>query len=233
MIVVDRTSVQQSNLAQVYKAAETFVNQRLAVNDLVAIFATTNRPILLQNFTNNKVRLIEALKKATAGTSVQLQEATGDAARADLVRAQSEEGRAEVRQTDERADEQRNQLLTDNARGIDTAFANLRDQIQTLAVINSVLALTKVYSQVPGRKSIVLYSEGFVVNNDTKAPFEAMIGAANHANFTINTVAAGGLEARTPTGTVLPRRARPIEETEDRMSVTGGESGLTAWSSRT
>jgi VWFA-related protein len=230
VIIVDRTSVQQANLVQVYKAAENFVNTRLATNDFVAVFATTNRPIMLQNFTNNKARLLEAMKKATAGTSVPLQEATGDAARAELVRAQTDAALNPVSgaepNADAKADARRNQLLDDNAAGIDTAFANLRDQIQTLAVINSILALTKVYGAVPGRKSIVLYSEGFIVNNDTKAPFEAMIGAANRANFTINTVSATGLEARAATGNVLPRRGRPIEESDDRMLVSGGESGM-------
>lgn len=225
MIVVDRGSVLGPNLAQVYKAGEAFVNTRLATNDLVAVLATTNHPILLQNFTNNKTRLLDALKKATAGTSVPLQEATGDAARAELVRAQGDESATFVN-NDEVVDQRRNQLLTDNARGIDTAFANLRDQIQTLAVINSIMALTRVYGGVPGRKSIVLYSEGFIVNDDTKAPFDAMVGAANRANFTINTVSAVGLEARTPTGSVLPVRTRPIEERDDRMAVVGGESGL-------
>jgi VWFA-related protein len=226
LIIVDRTSVQTGNLAQVYRAGESFVNGRLATNDLVAVFASTNRPILLQNFTNNKTRLLDALKKATAGTSVPIQEATGDAARAELVRAQGDEGKTVNPADDEAVDARRNQLLTDNANGIDTAFANLRDQIQTLAVINSVLALTRVYGGVPGRKSIVLYSEGFVVNNDTKGPFEAMIGAANRANFTINTVSATGLEARVPTGAVRPAPGRPIEETDARMAVQGGESGL-------
>ena len=144
MIVIDRTSVQSPNLAQVYKAGESFVNQRLATNDLVAILASTNRPILLQNFTNNKTKLLDALKKATAGTSVPLQEATGDAARAELVRAQNDTTLTTGLNNDEVVDQRRNQLLTDNAAGIDTAFANLRDQIQTLDVINCILALTRV-----------------------------------------------------------------------------------------
>ncbi len=231
LIVVDRTSVQQANLTQVYKAAETFVNDRLATNDLVAVFATTNRPILLQNFTNSKPRLLEALKKATAGTSVPLQEATGDAARAELSRAQTVEATTTATEPtsdakDALEDERRADILNANANGIDTAFVALREQIQTLAVINSILALTKVYGPVPGRKSVVLYSEGFVVNSDTEAPFDAMVGAANRANIAINTVSSAGLEARVPSGQVQPRRGRPLEESDDRMLVSGGESGM-------
>lgn len=169
------------------------------------------------------------MKIATTGTSVALQEAVTNANREALAEAQSNEltmARDVKNTNDELADERRNKLLASNAAGIDTTFANLRDQIQTLTLINSILALTKVYANVTGRKSVVLYSEGFVVNDETEAPFEAMIGAANRANFSINTVSAGGLLARAPTGAVLPRRGQPIEESDDRMLVSGGESGM-------
>lgn len=230
MIVVDRTSVQQGNLVQVGKAAETFVNDRLAINDLVAVFVTTNRPVMLQNFTNNKAKLVEAIKKATAGTSVPLGEslAVGDRALAAEIQSAgtgaSTEANPDVRGAIQ--DAERANLLDANARGIDTAFTDIRDQFQALTLINAVVALTKVYSNVPGRKSMVLYSEGFVVTNTTERAFDAMVGTANRANFTINTVSAGGLQASAPSGAVLPRRGRPIEESDDRMLVSGGESGM-------
>jgi VWFA-related protein len=229
MIVVDRTSVTQGNLVQIGKAAETFVNDRLAINDLVAVFVTTNRPVMLQNFTNNKPKLVEAIKKATAGTSVSLAESlsAGDRAlAAEIQGAGPITDPAGTALSDAKQDAERSNLLDANARGIDTAFTEIRDQFQALTLINAVVALTKVYSNVPGRKSMVLYSEGFVVDNNTDGAFEAMIGAANRANFTINTVSAGGLLASEPTGNVLPRRGRPIEESEDRMLVSGGESGM-------
>ena len=223
IIMVDRTSVQSGNLVQVARAAETFVNEKLAVNDLVAVFATTSRPVMLQNFTNNKPRLIEAIKKATAGTSVPLQESLSTSDRA---LAGELAGSTNPEVTDAQQDATRNNILEANARGIDTAFSDLRDQMQSLTLINSVLALTRVYSNIPGRKSMVLYSEGFVVDDETERAFDAMIGAANRANFTINTVAATGLQASAPTGNVLPRRGRPLEESDDRMLVQGGESGM-------
>ncbi len=69
IIIVDRTSVVRENLAQVFKSSEKFVNERLALNDMVAVFANTNRPVMLQNFTNNKPKLLEALKHATGHDS--------------------------------------------------------------------------------------------------------------------------------------------------------------------
>ncbi len=123
-------------------------------------------------------------------------------------------------------DQRRNDLLENNAKGIDTAFSTIRDQIQALAIINSILTLTKVYGSVTGRKSIVLFSEGLIVSTESKAAFEAMIGAANRANFTINTVSAAGLTASAPGGRVQPRNTTSVYESRDRMLVSGGESGL-------
>ena len=229
IIIVDRTSVTRENLSQVLKSSEKFVNERLALNDMVAVFASTNRPVMMQNFTNNKPKLLEALKRATAGTSVQLQEATGDAARVDLASAQAAEAQSPqttANANDDVADQRRNDLLENNAKGIDTAFAAIRDQIQALAIINSILTLTKVYGSVTGRKSIVLFSEGMTVSTESKAAFEAMIGAANRANFTINTVSAAGLSANAPSGRVQPRNTTSIYESRDRIYVQGGESGM-------
>lgn len=225
LLVVDRGSVQTENLVQIRRAAERFVEERLATNDLVGVFVTTNQLVMVQNFTSNKTRLLRAIETATQGTSVALQESLDADARARLVEAQNAAG-APPSNDPEQRDAELNRLLADAAAGIDTAFANIRDQVQALSVVNGLLALTKLYSAIPGRKSIVLYSEGFVVADETKGAFDAMIAAANRGNFTIYPVSAGGLSATVRTGAVMPRRGRPIEETDERMTVQGGESGL-------
>jgi VWFA-related protein len=225
LVVVDRGTVGAGNLVQVKRASERFVRERLATNDLVAVFAATDRLVLLQNFTSNKDRLLSALERATAGTSVQLQESLDPAAREMLAEAQSQAGKIPS-DTPEAKDQELNRRLGAAAAGIDTTFAALRDQIQTLAVVNSLLALTKLYAPIAGRKSIVLFSEGFVLTDDAEGPFAALVGAANRGNFTIYPVSAAGLTATVRTGNVMPRRGTPIEESDDRMAVSGGESGL-------
>lgn len=233
LILIDRSSVQQENLVQVSKAAEKFINERLAVNDLVAVFITANRLYMVQNFTNSKPRLLEAVKQATAGTSVLLAEPTTDSKRVTLVNAQADlQGPQSTtdfsRETNQNsdADTQLTRTLEYNAAGIDIEFANLRDQIQALSLIQSILALTKVYANVPGRKSVVLYSEGFVVTADTEGAFKSMISAANRGNFTINTVSAEGLEVVIRQDNRRTRNRQAFEESDSRMLVEGGESGL-------
>lgn len=228
LVVVDRSSVQQGNLVQVARAAERFVNERLATNDLVAVFATTSRLVMLQNFTSNKTKLLDAIRLATQGTSVGLRESLDPVDRQKLAAEQSLPGDPPPLPGDAAANDARLYATLDrNAAGIDSTFASLRDQIQALSVINGLLTLTKVYSNVEGRKSILLYSEGFVVTDDTDAALEAAVAAANRNNFTIYAVSAAGLEATVRTGAVQPRTPRvALEESDARMTVSGGESGL-------
>jgi VWFA-related protein len=231
LVVVDRGTVQQENLGAVYRAAERFVEERLATNDLVAVFTTTSRLTMLQNFTHDKRKLLDALKRATTGGSIQLQESLSPDARRRIATDQTKaEGpppnlSAEAGPVNE-YDAELHRKLDDAAAGIDTTFVAIRDRIQALAVVEGVLALTKLYASVGGRKSILLYSEGFVVGDDADGAFKAMVGAANRGNFAIYPVSAGGLAASAPTGNVMPRPGTPIEESEQRMAVSGGESGL-------
>jgi VWFA-related protein len=219
MIVIDRGSVQRSELSQVYRTVEKFINERLAVNDAVAVFGVTSRPILIQNFTNDKTKLLDAMKRVTAGTSVPLAEATDEALRVDLLNAQG----TPVPDF--------GNVLANTARGVDTFSANLRDQIQTLGLVGCLKAIAKAAGTVRGRKTMILYSTGFVVTKETDGPFKAMLSDANRANLTINAVDAAGLDARVgggePLGQYTGRAgAAPGEGGEGRISVEEGESTL-------
>lgn len=215
LIVVDRGTVQRANLAQIYRTVERFISERLAVTDAVAVFGVTSRPIMVQNFTNDKAKLLEAMRRVTAGTSVPLQEAIGDAARVDLVNAQS---------TDRTSFES---ALEQTARGVDRYSATLRDQIQTLGLIGCVKAIAKAAGTVEGRKTMILFSEGFAVTHDTENAFTGMIGDANRANLTINAVDAAGLDAGVNDRSVSTSRGiTGVNESDSRISVSEGESTL-------
>lgn len=232
IIMVDRTSIEQPELKQVFEASERFINEKLAINDLVAVFVTTTRPVMIQNFTNNKTRLVDAMRVATAGTSVLLQEPVTNSRRADLTAITQVllDGVSNLPPGTEGGDaaaaERLQSILDANANGVESYFSVLRDQIQALAIINSIVALAQAYSEVPGRKSMVLYSAGLVMNVEVKGAFNAMVSAANRANLTINTVDVAGLDASVRPARVQPRAVRPLEESENRMLVEGGESGM-------
>ena len=51
----------------------------------------------------------------------------------------------------------------------------------------------KGLTPVPGRKSILYFTEALTVTDSLKAKFDALIGEANRANITVFTVDAAGL----------------------------------------
>src|SRR5436190_451259 len=67
-----------------------------------------------------------------------------------------------------------------------------RDQ-QGFATINSLLAVINPMQNLPGRKTIIFFSEGLKMPPDVQAKFPSVINAANRANVAIYTVDAGGL----------------------------------------
>jgi hypothetical protein len=67
-----------------------------------------------------------------------------------------------------------------------------RDQ-QGFATINGLLAVINPMRNLPGRKTIIFFSEGLVMPTSVQAKFPAVISAANRANVAIYAIDAAGL----------------------------------------
>jgi VWFA-related protein len=77
-----------------------------------------------------------------------------------------------------------------------------RDQ-EGFATINSLLAVISPMQNLPGRKTIIFFSEGLKMPPNVQQKFPAVINAANRANVSIYTIDAAGL--RIESGTVEAR----------------------------
>src|SRR3954454_25128712 len=67
-----------------------------------------------------------------------------------------------------------------------------RDQAG-FATINSLLAVINPMRNLPGRKTIIFFSEGLAMPTSGQAKFPAVISAANRANVSIYAIDAAGL----------------------------------------
>ncbi len=232
IIVVDRTSIRQLNLREVNRAAQRFVNERLAPHDLVAVFACSSSLVLLQNFTNDKARLSKALETATqtaGGTNdVPMLADTGAIDASILVSGaaslvdQAQPGGALAAAADLA------QRLNQIALGIEATLAGLRDQMQATALITDLIALIRLYGHIKGRKSLLLYSEGFAVNSTVESAFSSMIGAANRSNFACYTIDAAGLRTNAPGPAIAVTPASSVRNTRGDNTLVDieGNSGL-------
>jgi VWFA-related protein len=69
-----------------------------------------------------------------------------------------------------------------------------RDQ-QGAATTNGLLAVAASLGRLPGRKAIILFSEGLIIPPSALEPFRAIVNAANKNNVSVYSVDAAGLRA--------------------------------------
>ena len=83
--------------------------------------------------------------------------------------------------------------------GMMRSFEALERDQQGLATSNGLLAVVQGLQRVPGRKTIVFFSEGMMIPDRVLAQFQAVIANANRANVAIYTMDAAGLRVHSPT----------------------------------
>jgi VWFA-related protein len=204
IVVVDRTSLDQRDLKSTLEAGNKFLNERLQPNDLVSVFVASNRLIKIQDFTNNKEKLLRALQIATGGGGQRIELSQEDITASQVEIFSSDPSAQQANQpggaqTAPVAGDVSGAIrdLQTISNDVATTFDTLREQFQAVALVQSLLSLMKTYSRVPGRKSVVLFSEGFAVESAVEGSFASLIGSANRNNFAFYTVDAAGLRPTT------------------------------------
>jgi VWFA-related protein len=104
--------------------------------------------------------------------------------------------------------------------GFDTLDRDHRGYDTTLSLIRVMRSL----SENPGRKAIVLFSEGLPVSPALSARFDDLIDVANRSNVTVYAVDASGLRTKSNSADT---RKQLQEFTDDRMmqNISGGSGG--------
>ena len=99
-----------------------------------------------------------------------------------------------------------------------------RDQ-QGFATINSLLAVISPMQNLPGRKTIIFFSEGLKMPPSVQAKFPAVINAANRANVSIYTIDAGGLRIESGT-TEAAQELNSLAASRLQQTGRGNDSGV-------
>ena len=106
--------------------------------------------------------------------------------------------------------------------GMIRSFEALERDQQGFATSNGLMAVIQGLQRVPGRKTIVFFSEGMAIPDRVLPQFQAVIAAANRANVAVYTVDAGGLRTHSPTEQA---RVELEAAAERRMRSMGREDG--------
>ena len=228
-LVVDTQTTDITNLKQVREGTVKYIREQITDSDVVALLTVTNGLQLLQPFTHDKAKLIAALEKLDVRAAsknleqaniaeninslrVELQGANG--APIDSPAGGSNAARIMIMQT----------MLAQ--------FIKLRTALslqQSRPVLAAVAAICEGLRPIPGKKTLVLFSQGFVTPAVLDWQVQSTIDIANRANVAIYIIDSAGLRASAPTSTSLGGTSAlggisAATSQEQRIRAVGGET---------
>jgi VWFA-related protein len=230
-LVLDSQTTDLSNLKQVREGAIRYVNEQLTSGDVVAILSLTNSLRMLQPFTQDKSKLIAALENL--GTS-------GDSKNSES--REIAETIAKLRDSLNSAPAVPASGITTNAGGSAAAQAMLASTVlqqyirmrtmlslqQARPVLAALAALAEGLRPIPGKKTLVLFSQGFVTPEVLDWQVQSTIDIANRANVAIYIIDSAGLRAAAPASGALvpsaPLSGAASPNQESRIRAVGGET---------
>lgn len=231
-LVVDSQTTDVTNLKQVREGTIKYVREQITDGDVVAILTVTNSLQLLQPFTHDKAKLIAALENlGVRSTSKNFeQKDLGD-------NITALRGELQV------ANEAPSTAITSPAAGSNAArimimrtmlaqFIKLRTALsvqQSRPILAAIAAICEGLRPIPNKKTLVLFSQGFVTPAVLDWQVQSTIDIANRANVAIYIIDSAGLRASAPNtsalGGVSPLGGiSAATSQEERIRAVGGET---------
>ena len=240
VILLDYATTELGNQKLVREAAIKYVEEKLRPTDFLAVFALGSGLHFLTDFTNDKQKLVAALKTADVRGSAyaaeinQLNSTIADARSAaldsDSVAIDVPSGPGGVAAGASRSSQGSSQAMAMIAARIEAQYVALQSAVQkqqTREVLTAIRAIALGVRQIEGRKSLILFSQGFVVGEQLENELHAVADVANRSHVAIYSIDSRGLTTREMSGGLVPKDeltaviARPQRQ---RMEVTAGES---------
>ena len=207
-LVFDRLSPEARALAR--RAGTAYAQEGMAAGDFTGVFRIDQSLITVQSFTDNSEQVKTAIERATSaapsayGSGAQK---VRDLADRNIVLDQQIDSLGSAAQTAGAARDSAGASAAGQASGQAAAEQELnqmqssmleqfealeRDQ-QGFATINGLLAVVNPMRNLPGRKTIIFFSEGLALPPSVAMKFPSVISAANRANVSIYTIDSAGL----------------------------------------
>ncbi|HEY8205784.1 MAG TPA: VWA domain-containing protein [Pyrinomonadaceae bacterium] len=240
-LVFDRLSPEARSLAR--KAGIAYAQEGMAAGDFTGVFKIDQSLDRLQAFTDNSELVKAAIDHATSATgstyasgaqrnrdladrnlvlNQQIDSSQSAAAAAGAGRDSAGAAAAGQAAGQAAAEQELNQMESN----IVQQFEALERDQQGFATINGLLAVINPMRNLPGRKTIIFFSEGIALPTSVQTKFPAVISAANKANVSIYTIDAAGL--RTESGVAeSARELNSIASQRMQQQARGNDRGIT------
>ena len=231
-LVLDFQTTDVTNLKQVREGAIKYVREQVTDADAVAVLSVTNGLQMLQPFTQDKARLIACLEKLGAGADSKNLEQRDVAENISNLRdflngAEAATGGA-ISSPEAGAAAARVMI----AQRVLQQFIHLRTTLslqQARPVLAALAAIAEGLRPIPGKKTLVLFSQGFVTPAVLDWQVQSTIDIANRANVAIYIIDSAGLRAGAPaSGSLAPSSplagVSAATNQEQRIRAVGGET---------
>src|SRR5688500_5719191 len=231
-LVLDSQSTDVTNLKQVREGTIKYVREQITNGDAVALLSVTNSLQLLQPFTHDKAKLIAALENLGTGANSKNFERQDLADNINSLRGELQA-----------ANEAPTTAIQSPAAGSNAArimimrtmlaqFIKLRTALslqQSRPILAAIAAICEGLRAVPGKKTLVLFSQGFVTPAVLDWQVQSTIDIANRANVAIYIIDSAGLKASAPNTTALGGTSplggiSAATNQEQRIRAVGGET---------
>ncbi|HYN25026.1 MAG TPA: VWA domain-containing protein [Pyrinomonadaceae bacterium] len=231
-LVLDSQTTDITNLKQVREGTIKYVREQITEADTVALFSVTSGLQLLQPFTQDKAKLISALENVGVNSSSKNFEQRDIAGNIGSLRDQLSSSPSTPTTS-----------ITTTAGGSEAAKAMIASRVlqqfiklrtalslqQSRPILAALAAICEGLRPIPGKKTLVLFSQGFVTPAVLDWQVQSTIDIANRANVAIYIIDSAGLRAGAPrSGSLVPASplagVSAITNQEQRIRAVGGET---------
>lgn len=202
-LVLDGQTTEGANLKHVRDGMTKYIRERITDSDSVAVFAISGGLQLLQPFTQDKAKLIAAVENAYDNSTVsKTSEARELSANISSIRDRISGGGTEpIAATPAAGAAGSAAAQTMIAQRMLEQYIQLRSALsaqQTRPVLAALAAISEGLRSIPGKKTLVMFSEGFVASETLDWQVQSTIDIANRANVAIYIIDSSGLTGGAP-----------------------------------
>jgi VWFA-related protein len=210
-LVFDRLSPDARSMAR--RAANAYAEEGLMADDFTGVFVIDMSLLTYQQYTDNPQLVKQAIEQATSrstSTFASNNEQTRNLAeRGAALERQSSAAQASTSASGQGGGAGASAGEAVGRAEVELAFVQMQlrmnETLETLernhqghATSNSLLAVVNSMRNMPGRKSVIFFSEGLSLPPAVLEQFKSVINAANRANVSVYTVDSAGLRIDSP-----------------------------------
>ena len=229
-LVLDLQTTDITNLKPVRDGMIKYIREQISDADAVAVLSVTNNLKMLQPFTQDKAKLIASLENLGSPDMKSFEQKDIAENIANLRDFLNNVPTAPQGVSTNAGGSEMARIMI--ARAVLAQFIRLRTALslqQARPVLAALAAIAEGLRPIPGKKTLVLFSQGFVTPAVLDWQVQSTIDIANRANTAIYIIDSAGLRASAPSsGALVPGSplagVSAITNQEQRIRAVGGET---------